>query len=287
MGGVGRDRGGTAGGSTWTVGPAHCAGLPSRVFGVRLTSTMPSPPGPARPRPTSRSGRPLRGRTPRSSPAVFAGSRLFGAHAVAFAAVCPPSHDGCTSGRGAGPTGSSTEVRDAGVRLAVAQGTPCRRTARSCCAPTVVTQGEVLCTVEAPGPELPAEVATKMPADAAARNASWTGAVGSSAGADREVDHVDAVTDRCVDRRQDVGVVRAGLGRALGLPARPCRPRSSRAGATPEMRTEVAVVHNGPHPVVADGDRGGVASVALAVARGHDVVALGRPGTRLSQVSPK
>ena len=45
----------------------------------------------------------------------------------------------------------------------------------------MVTQGEVLCTVEAPGPELPAEVATKMPADAAARKASWTGEVGSSA----------------------------------------------------------------------------------------------------------
>ena len=45
----------------------------------------------------------------------------------------------------------------------------------------MVTHGELLCTVEAPGPALPADAETKMPAEAAARKASWTGEVGSSA----------------------------------------------------------------------------------------------------------
>ena len=45
----------------------------------------------------------------------------------------------------------------------------------------MVTHGELLCTVDAPGPLLPAEAETKMPAEAAARKASWTGDVGSSA----------------------------------------------------------------------------------------------------------
>src|SRR5680860_213369 len=39
-------------------------------------------------------------------------------------------------------------------------------------AATVVIHGDALSSVEAPGPELPAEAATKMPADAAPRNAT-------------------------------------------------------------------------------------------------------------------
>ena len=47
---------------------------------------------------------------------------------------------------------------------------------RSCVlAATVVSHGELCATVEAPGPLLPAEVATKTPAAAALRNASSTG----------------------------------------------------------------------------------------------------------------
>lgn len=42
-------------------------------------------------------------------------------------------------------------------------------------AATVVVHGAVLSRVEASGPELPPAVATKMPASAAARKASWTG----------------------------------------------------------------------------------------------------------------
>jgi hypothetical protein len=46
-------------------------------------------------------------------------------------------------------------------------------------AATVVTHGEVLSRVEAPGPELPAEAATKMPAEAAWRKAICTGSTRS------------------------------------------------------------------------------------------------------------
>jgi hypothetical protein len=45
-------------------------------------------------------------------------------------------------------------------------------------AATVVTHGEVLSMVDAPGPLLPAEAETKIPAEAAERNASWIGSTG-------------------------------------------------------------------------------------------------------------
>ena len=67
-------------------------------------------------------------------------------------------------------------------------------------AATVVSQGDVLSSVAAPGPLLPAEAATKMPAEAADRKASSTGSSsGRPRAADRVVDHVDAVADGGVD----------------------------------------------------------------------------------------
>ncbi len=47
-------------------------------------------------------------------------------------------------------------------------------------AATVVSQGATWLSVDAPGPSLPAEVATKMPALAAERNARSTGSSTSS-----------------------------------------------------------------------------------------------------------
>ncbi len=51
-------------------------------------------------------------------------------------------------------------------------------------AATVVTHGLWWSTVEAAGPEFPAEADTKIPAEAADRNASSTGSAGSGEGSE-------------------------------------------------------------------------------------------------------
>ena len=73
-------------------------------------------------------------------------------------------------------------------------------------APTVVTHGPPWSDVAAPGPLLPADALTEIPALIASRNASSTGSVyGVRAARDREVDDVDAVGDRLLHGGDRVG----------------------------------------------------------------------------------
>ena len=96
--------------------------------------------------------------------------------------------------------------------------------------------------VPAPGPLLPAEALTEIPALNASRNASSTGSVyGLRAARDREVDHVDAVDDRLLDRGDRVGAeaaLRRGRRgtRSRARPARCRRPGRGRRRTAPPRR---------------------------------------------------
>ena len=74
-------------------------------------------------------------------------------------------------------------------------------------APTVVSHGALPGEpiVSAPGPLLPADVATNTPASAANRNAMSSAPGRLAPAADRVVDDVDAVEHRLVDRGREVG----------------------------------------------------------------------------------
>ena len=130
---------------------------------------------PASPRPTSRPGRRRRGRRRRSCRPPWPGRAT--RRAQRRVRVAPGRPDGGRARPEFRSTGSVTG--DAGTRRSSGRcrGSPCPRSGKCVLAATVVTQGLGCSTVEAPGPELPAEAATKMPAEAAHRKASSTGSI--------------------------------------------------------------------------------------------------------------
>src|SRR5512132_4288528 len=116
--------------------------------------------------------------TPRSQttifPAALARLRVFGAQTVASSAAAEARFTDRAVTSRAGPRLPRTVV------LIPAYFLPLPRTTvpaygATVLAATVVTHGVTWFAVDAPGPALPAEVATKMPADAADRNARSTG----------------------------------------------------------------------------------------------------------------
>ena len=76
---------------------------------------------------------------------------------------------------------------------------------RSCgrAAATVVSHGLCARLWSQPGPLLPAESATKMPASTPPWKACATESSDDGGASDREVDDVDTVNDRVVDRGED------------------------------------------------------------------------------------
>ena len=140
---------------------------------VRFTSTMPFPP--ARFTSADLSARSI---TPRSQttilPAVLARLSVSGAQTAASVPVAEARlTDRAVTSR-ARPTSPKTVV------LIPAYFLPLPRTTvpaygATVLAATVVTQGVTWFRVDAPAPALPAEVATKIPAEAADRNAKSTG----------------------------------------------------------------------------------------------------------------
>ena len=161
-----------SGALTCTVGMTCWSG--SVEEGVTLTRIMPTPPA----RFTS-ALLAVRSTTPRSQttifPATFAGSRVFGPQragavgGVAAAAV---------SARTTGLAGTPARMIEAPRYLVPSENSavPCS-SLLNVLAATVVSHGAPWFTVLAVGPELPAEAATKTPADAAERKARATGSV--------------------------------------------------------------------------------------------------------------
>ena len=101
-------------------------------------------------------------------------------------------------------------------------------------APTVSSHGAVLDTVPAAGPALPAEQTTVTPCLAAWKDPMATPSRKYSAGVggspQRDGEHVHAVVDGRVERRDDVGV--EALAAVDGVPAHLVR-RGVRRGAPP------------------------------------------------------
>ena len=178
-------------------------------------------------------------------------------------------------------------ARDGGAAPTASQCSTHRRSARrlpSCTAcslilvelaATEVSQGLTWSVVLAPGPSLPADAATKTPASAANRKAISSGSstVRLAAGADREVDRVDAVGNRLVDSGDGVDAVAAAVT-GLVVPARlvrgddgppvPYRSRCRSRRAVDDGRRGAACCR-----------RHGVGAVTVGVAR-RQVVEAGR-----------
>ncbi|MNI29049.1 hypothetical protein D3C73_828540 [compost metagenome] len=159
-----------AGGFTWTVG-IMCLSV-SNDESVRFTRIMPTPP----PRRTS-ALLAVRSTTPRSQtttlPATLAGSSEPGAQSAALPSPLAALVESTTPA----PV-TSRFMMDAPRNLLPSENSTvpwssCEKEV----AATVVNHGAPWFTVLAVGPELPAEVATKMPAEAADRNANDTGSV--------------------------------------------------------------------------------------------------------------
>ena len=128
----------------------------------------------------------------------------------------------------------------------------------------MVTHGPPWSVVPAPGPLLPAEALTEMPAWNASRNASSTGVgVRVRAARDREVDDVDAVEDRLLHRGDGVGA-EAALREADAV------HDHVRAGRDAADRAAVDAVEHGGVDAVARGGRRRVRAVTLGVARRAD-----------------
>src|SRR4051794_1386856 len=107
-------------------------------------------------------------------PATLAGSSVFGMHSSALAAVAPARAELAASTTGVAGSALVTEAPlIVNVSFAPLIVTVEENWRASVSAPTVVSHGTPLGEpiVEAPGPELPAELATKTPASDAPRNA--------------------------------------------------------------------------------------------------------------------
>src|SRR6478735_3366695 len=158
------------GSPTWTVGTL-CRSASSEP-GVRLTRTMPTPPA----RLTS-ALLSTRATTPRSQttilPATLAGSSELGAHSAASVARAAAVFTSTASTIGLESTSLLMTLAPANLLPSDSSAVP-RRVLSNVEAATLVIQGPAWLTVEAVGPELPAEAATKIPAAAALRNARET-----------------------------------------------------------------------------------------------------------------
>ncbi len=139
----------------------------STEFGVGLTSTMPMPPA----RSTSADFA-TRSNVPRSHstilPAVFAGASTPGPQRAGVVAPAAATDAAVTNEP---VTGSVTVIDDPANACPSPSWAVASKLPATVLAATVVIHGDALSRVDAPGPELPAEAATKMPALAAPRNA--------------------------------------------------------------------------------------------------------------------
>ena len=150
-------------------------------------------------------------------------------------------------------------------------------------AATVVIHGPGCATVPPPGPALPADADTKTPASAANRNATSTGSrkfVGRAA--DRVVDDVDAVRDRLVDRRHEVGREAAGGRAVLRRPERLVGGDTGPRRHAADRRRRPQRGTGRRNAEVAACRRRGMRAVAVVVAGRHE---LPRPH-RLDAASP-